>query len=201
MSVRPLLVVLAMFTDATPAESQHGGGPQAGASSANRTAPAESSTFNFLIGQWELLVKPAPTGLAQRIHGTPKVVGVWKAWRALDGWGIEDELRMTDGSGNPIGLSHAVRFYDAPAKMWRTSSIDVYRGVFTQGTAQWRKDAMITSSRGTDAESRPYVSRGRYSPISRDAFRFVQERSLDNGKTWKENLTIDAKRVAATASR
>ena len=184
-----------MFVGTTAADAQHGGGPP------NRTPPAEASQFNFLVGQWDLEVKPAPVGLGQRIHGVPKLVGVWKAWRGLDGWGIEDELRIVDGSGNPVGFSHAVRYYDATSKTWKTSSLDVYRGVFTSGTARRASADIVTSSRGADANGKPYVSRSRYHDISRDAFTFTQERSADNGKTWKQTLEISAKRVAAAAAR
>jgi hypothetical protein len=145
-------------------------------------------------------VKPAATGLAQKIHGVPKLIGTWKAWRALDGFGIEDELRITDRSGNPMTLSHAVRYYDANAKSWKTSNLDVYRGVFTSSTAQMRGPEMTASSRGTDSEGKPYMSRARYSDITPRSFRFIQERSTDNGKTWSTNLTIEAKRSSTSAS-
>jgi hypothetical protein len=196
MLFRESVLVLAMLVGTTPADAQHGG-----SAPPSRTPPAEASQFNFLVGQWDLEVKPAPVSLGQRIHGVPKLVGVWKAWRALDGWGVEDELRIVDGSGNPIGFSHAVRYYDATSKTWKTSSLDVYRGVFTSGTARRASADIVASSRGTDADGKPYVSRSRYHDISRDGFTFTQERSSDNGKTWKETLEISAKRVAAAASR
>ena len=131
----------------------------------------------------------------------PKIVGTWKAWRGLDGFGIEDEMRITDKSGNPMSLSHAVRYYDANAKQWKSMALDVYRGTFNPSSAEWRGGEMIVSSRGTDAEGKPYTSRSRYSNITSSSFRYIQERSTDGGKTWKENLTIDAKRVSAAASR
>ena len=185
-----------MFLSSATAGAQHGG-----SAPPSRTAPAEAGQFNFLVGQWELVVRPAASGLAQRLHGAPRLVGVWKAWRALDGWGIEDELRITDASGNPAGLTHATRFYDKTAKTWKSSAIDVYRGVFTSSTSQFANGQMTTMSRGTDADGKAYISRSRFSGISRDSFRYLQERSFDNGRTWKENLTMEAKRVSATASR
>jgi hypothetical protein len=192
---RLILVIIAALFTAGSARAQHGG-----SAPPVRTAPREVSQFNFLIGQWDLEVKPAAVGLAQKIHGVPKLVGTWKAWRALDGFGLEDELRVTDRSGNPILLSHAVRYYDSTARTWKSSTIDVYRGVWTSAIAQMRGAEMITSSRGTDAEGKPYLARGRYEDVKPDSFRFVQENSSDNGKTWSENLTIEAKRAAAAAS-
>jgi hypothetical protein len=100
-----------------------------------------------------------------------------------------------------MSLSHSVRYYDGSARRWKTSTVDVYRGAFTSAAAEMRGNEMVTSSQGTDAEGKPYLSRGRYSNISANGFRFVQQRSTDNGKTWKDNLTIDATRVSATAAR
>lgn len=196
MKGRSLWIVLAFLMSPSVALSQHGGGAPA-----VKTPPREASQFNFLVGQWELSVTPAASSLAQRIHGTPKLLGIWKAWRALDGFGIEDELRITDNSGNPMSLTHSVRFYDGAARRWKTSTVDVYRGAFISAAAEMRGSEMLTSSQGTDTEGKPYLSRGRYTSISANGFRFVQQRSTDNGKTWKDNLTIDAKRVAATAAR
>jgi hypothetical protein len=180
-----------------PAAAQHGGG---GASV--RSAPAEASQFAFLVGQWELTVRPNASTLAMKIHGVPKLAGTWKAWRAFDGFGVEDELRITDASGNPRSLSHAMRFYDATAKRWTATTLDVYRGVFTPSTANWRDGKMTVTSRGVDGEGKAYVARSVYSEITSASFRLRQDRSMDDGQTWTEGvLTIDARRVAATASR
>jgi hypothetical protein len=193
---RRLLLIAAIFTTQASAQTQHGGtAPPA------RVPPREAAQFNFLVGQWELSVKPAATSLAQRVHGTPKLTGTWKGWRALDGWGIEDELRITDASGNPMALTHALRLYDVTAAKWKTSAVDPYRSIITSSTAEWRGAEMLTSSQGKDAEGKPYLSRGTFSKISPSTFRYIQQRSTDNGKTWNDNLTIDAKRVSATATR
>ena len=181
----------------TSAQAQHtGGAPSA------RTAPAEAAQFAFLVGQWDLVVRPNASTLAMKIHGVPKLAGTWKAWRAFDGFGIEDELRITDASGNPRTLSHAMRYYDATAKRWATTTLDVYRGVFTSSTANWRDGKMTVTSRGVDGDGKPYVARTTYSDITPASFRFRQDKSFDDGQTWTEGvLTIDAKRVAASASR
>ena len=94
MLVRSALALVMLLAMSGSAQAQHGGGvPQ------SRTAPAEAAQFAFLIGQWELAVHPAASNLAQKIHGVPKLVGTWKAWRAFDGFGVEDEMRITDESG------------------------------------------------------------------------------------------------------
>ena len=196
MFARSVVVIAALIAAPVTSQAQHGGG-----SPSTRIPPREASQFNFLVGQWELSVKPAPTTLAQKIHGIPKLTGTWKAWRALDGWGVEDELRITDASGNPLSLTHAVRVYDASAKRWKSSSVDPYRSVISTSVAEMRGEEIMTSSRGTDPEGKPYMSRGKYTKISPSTFRFIHERSTDNGKTWDTNLTIDAKRVSSSASR
>ena len=72
------------------------------AAAPSTTAPAEARQFDFLVGQWELEVKPKVNAMIAMFHGTPKLAGSWKAWRALDGFGIEDEVRIVDASGNPM---------------------------------------------------------------------------------------------------
>ncbi len=195
--LKPLVfVVLAMIAGSPAVRAQHGPSP------AQANTPAiDARQFNFLIGQWELDIRPAPAGLGQRIHGVPKLTGVWKAWRALDGWGIEDELRISDASGNPVNLTHAVRYYDAASKTWKSSTIDVYRGVFSSNSAQLRDGVMTVTTSGKSPDGESYLLRGRFTGATANRFRFVQERSTDNGKSWKDNLTIDARRVAASATR
>ena len=196
MTARSMLVLLLLVIAApTSAPAQHGGAPSI------RSAPKEASQYDFLVGQWDLVVRPAVSGLAAKIHGVPKMAGTWKAWRAFDGFGVEDELRITDESGNPRSLSHAMRYYDATTKRWNTSQLDVYRGTFTQSMAEWKDGTMVTTGHGTDAEGKVYATRAKYYDITPTSFRFRIERSTDEGKSSSESLGIDAKRVAATATR
>jgi hypothetical protein len=156
-----------------------------------------------LIGQWEITVQPQATTLAARIHGAPKLGGTWKAWRAFDGFGIEDEMRIVDASGNPVSLTHAVRIYDPAAKRWSISGLDVYRTRFSASTATWTKEGeMVATGTGTDPEGKPSMTRTRYFEISPTGFRMEQDRSADNGATWtKAAIRITAKKVAPAAAR
>lgn len=182
--------------------AQHDG---AGAAPARTqtTAPREGSQFDFLVGEWELVVKvPAPS-LAARLHGgAPKLVGSWKGWRAMDGYGVEDELRITDAAGNRLSLAKALRVYDVGARHWSSTTLDVYRARFSSATAEFKNGEMHQTSKGTDQEGKAFVQRTRFYEITPAGFRFQQDRSYDDGKSWTEGvLRIEAKRVAPTAAR
>jgi hypothetical protein len=115
---------------------------------------------------------------------------------------VEDELRLMDGSGNPLSLTHTVRVFDATGRRWAQTALDVYRARFSTATAEWRDGEMQVTSRGTDPEGRAYVSRTRFHDITPTGFRMQQDRSLDDGRTWtKAVLRMEATRVAAIAPR
>lgn len=165
--------------------------------------PKEAAQFDFLVGQWDLTVKvPAPS-LAVRIHGgMPKLMGTWKAWRGLDGFGIEDELRITDEAGNARGFGHTVRYFDPATRRWATMGLDVYRGRTTAGSAEWNGTEMTGTGTGTDADGKPSLTRSRWFDITPTGFKFQQDRSSDGGKTWTEGaLRIEARRAAAQPAR
>lgn len=191
------LAVLALLPAA--AYPQHDGG---GAARMTTAAPSEAGQFAFLVGQWEVTVTPQATSLAAKIHGAPKLMGSWKAWRALDGFGIEDELRIVDGSGNPSALAHTVRFYDAAQSRWTQTSLDVYRGRFTPATGEWVEGEMRIRSVGRDAEGTPYVQRVRFYDITPTGFKYQADRSMDGERTWERAVVrMEARRVAAAAPR
>ena len=163
----------------------------------NTVAPGEARQFDFLVGQWNLAVKLPPPSLAVRIHGgAPKLIGTWKATRGLDGWGVEDELRITDEAGNPMALSRTVRVWDAAAKHWNTVSVDAYRARISTATAEWKNGEMNSTSRGTDPDGTTYMLRTRVYDISPAGFKFQQDRSTDEGKSWTEGtLRLEAARA------
>jgi hypothetical protein len=201
MRVPTILLSALSALSAVPAVSaaQHGGG--AAARPPVTAPPREAAQFDFLVGQWEVEIRLPAQGLAQRIHGAPRLSGTWKAWRALDGWGLEDELRIVDGSGNPMTLSHAVRAYDATARRWSVSTLDVYRSRWSSAAGEWREGEMHLSGSGTGADGQAYQTRTRFHDIAPERFRMRQERSTDGGRTWEESLRIEGRRVAATAPR
>src|SRR5258708_19772092 len=194
MKLRPLALTLIMSLP-IPGVAQH-----APAEPVAAAAPAEANQFDFLLGQWELEVHPKVSGLAAMIHGTPRLVGTWKAWRAAHGVGIEDEMRIVDASGNPISLNRAHRVYGTAQGLWTITGHDVTRGRTSDARGKWQDGEMHVDGHFTDAGDR-ILTRTRFYGITAVAFHMMQDRSTDNGQTWeKGSLSIDAKRVAATAA-
>ncbi len=202
--MRPFAAALiSLVVLASPSLAQHGGGAPGGAAPRTVTAaPREAAQFDFLIGQWEVTVTPKATTLATRIHGVPKLSAVWKAWRAMDGFGIEDELRIVDGSGNPNAFLRTTRLYDATQRVWSQMSLDVYRARYTPATATWANGEMQIRSAGRDADGSAYVQRVRFYDITPTSFKYQADRSTNGEKSWETAvLRMAARRVAATAPR
>lgn len=199
MIPRALLAVSLISLAAPPLHAQHGAG-SGGAT--GTSAPRESAQFAFLVGQWDVTVTPKNTSLAARIHGAPRFRGTWKAWKAFDGFGIEDELRVSDRSGNPSTLLHGMRTFDPTKGRWTQALLDVYRGRFTTAEGSWANGEMTMTSAGTDAEGKPALTRSRFFDITPTTFKYQSDRSTDGGRTWETAvLKMEAKRVAATAPR
>jgi hypothetical protein len=187
------LITVALLAAPGSSHAQSGSAP---------VAPTEAAQFDFLVGQWDIEVTPKVNGLAAMIHGTPHLLGSWKAWRAFDGFGVDDEVRVVDGGGNPVTLSRALRVYDAKAHRWAVETLDVYAARFSAATAQWQGGEMRGSSSGSMPDGKAFLSRTRFYEISPDHFKMSQDRSYDNGASWDEGaITISAKRVAAKAQR
>ena len=192
----PLTLIALSALLALPATAQHGGRRP------SHVPPRDASQYDFLLGEWQLTVEVPPASLAERLHGVPKLTGTWKAWRALDGFGVEDEVRITDQAGNPLSLTHTVRVYDAEARRWRLATLDVYRARFFSPAVEFRDGEVHLRSRGTDPDGDEFLSRTRIYDVEPDRFRLRQDRSSDGGRSWEEGaLRIEARRVAATARR
>lgn len=163
-------------------------------------APAEAGQFDFLLGQWKLEVHPKVSSLAAMIHGTPRLLGNWKASRSSDGLGIDDEMRIVDGSGNPLSALRTHRAYVQAEKRWKTSSSDTASARSGEATGQWQDGEMHLDGRFTDTDGNTTLTRTRYYGITANAFHMQQDRSTDNGENWDEAvLTIDATREAVSA--
>ncbi len=186
------VVLLASLVVSYPASAQHG----TAAANVSVNAPREASQLDFLVGEWDLNVEVPATTLAAKIHGMPRLVGTWRVRKALDGWGLEDDMKITDVAGNPKSMVHAVRYFDRNTRRWAISALDVYRGRFSTSTAEWRAGEMHVSGAGRDSDGKTYMIRTRVYDISPSRFKFKQDRSEDQGKTWKEAISIEARRAS-----
>jgi len=126
--------------------------------------------------------------VAARLHGAPRLSGTWKAWRAFDGWGIQDELRIVDAGGNLQSLTHALRVYDATAQRWSQMGLDVLRARYNPSIAEWNGREMVITTSATDQEGKPHLVRVRFFDIGATAFKYEQARSYDGGKKWDDPL-------------
>lgn len=188
------VVLFASMVVSQSGSAQHGGA----AANLSVSAPREVSQLDFLVGDWELDVKVPATTFAAKIHGMPRLVGTWRVRKALDGWGLEDDMKITDVAGNPKSLVHAVRYFDRATRRWAISGLDVYRGKFSTSTAEWRSGELHVSGSGRDSDGKTHLIRTRVYDISPKAFKFKQDRSGDQGKTWKEAISMEARRASRT---
>ena len=194
---RPLAIAIALLLAPPVARAQHGA-PAA----ADHHPPAEARQYDFLVGQWELVVTPKVSSLVAFVHGQPRLHGSWKAWRALDGWGIEDELRIVDESGNPHALNHALRLWDPAARRWQVATADAYHQQMSSSTAQRVGNEMLLTGAGIDGQGRHYLTRSHLASTGPASLHLAIDHSYDDGRTWDEGVVvIDGKRVAATAAR
>ncbi|MFC4525122.1 hypothetical protein ISN76_02640 [Dyella halodurans] len=156
----------------------------------------ESHQFDFLLGQWQVKGEVKVGGLIAMIHGTPKLAGSWKATRAVDGKGIEDELQLTDPSGNPLSSVHSTRIYSRDENCWKITGLDARDGHAQPSTGHWQDGEMVVIGSGTDHDGSHYRSRTHFNAITPTGFRMVQDRSYDEGKTWDTaHVTLNASRT------
>lgn len=194
--MRPITCLLFALGLARPAVAQPAT-PQPPAA-----ADAASHQLDFLLGEWKIEATPRINALAAKIHGTPRFPGTWKAWRALEGKGVTDELRLLDPSGNPRTTLLAIRVWDAGAGRWRLWAVDGGRATATVGEGT-RDGASVTfTSSGTDDDGKVFRSRARFTDITPTTFSYRLDRSYDLGKTWTEGVvTITATRTAPPGTR
>jgi hypothetical protein len=192
-----LFVTCPIIAFAKPVAGTTPAAPNSGASAMS----SEATQFDFLLGEWQLEVHPKVSGLVAMIHGAPRLIGTWQASRSSDGLGIEDDMRIVDGSGNPLSSNHSRRVYDAARHLWKLSGKDTQNGRSSEASGQWLNGEMHFDGQFVEADGKTTLTRTRYYDIGATSFHMLQDRSTDNGQTWDEAvLTIDAKRAATSTT-
>jgi hypothetical protein len=155
---------------------------------------AETTQFDFLVGDWQYVAKTTASGIPPVFRGT------WHVWRLDGGRGIADEYRALGDSGTVAYYGLTVRTWDAEAGRWNIAYID--RGMNGQwgrlqtGEGRFKNGEMHLLQRVGQR-----VLRIRYHNIRPDSFNWVADRSTDGGATWQLAVTtIEARRVQGAAS-
>lgn len=172
-----LLLVLALAALAAPLAA-------GSMTSPNPKAPAETSQFDFLIGEWKCKTRwMQPDGAL--VDGPP---ATWTGEYILDGWAIQDHWTSTQPDGS---LFHGtnIRSFNPETERWDNRWL-------AQGNLQWKyfwaekvgDDMVMTGGEGKDTQDRAFVDRNVFYDITADSWKWRKDRSFDGGATWIEGV-------------
>ena len=157
----------------------------------NPEAPAQLSQFAFLIGDWSCTTKFMKQDGKSYREGTAEWIGVY----TLDGCAIQDYW-IGHGPQGKDYYGTNIRSFDQKTGKWTNRWLPA-------GTLQWSsfesemKDGkMVMIGGGGTSPRGDFISRNTFYEIGPDSWRWRQDRSYDQGKTWFEGVGfIDAKRI------
>lgn len=159
----------------------------------NPQAPPELSQFAFIIGEWHCDV---------RVKGDD---GAWQPYQAtwigryiLDGYAIADEYRMVNAAGELVVHGMNFRSYSAAKKTWIMRWLDGTRAFWVELGPEELGGVRVNAETITfdliDRFAPGAISRVTFANISEARFSWREEKSLDQGRTWTEFVTIEAHR-------
>lgn len=156
----------------------------------NPEAPAETAQFSFLIGDWACTTRFMKQDGKSYREGTAEWIGVY----VLNGYAIQDYW-IGHGPQGKDYFGTNIRSYDQKKGKWMNRWLPA-------GTLQWSsfesemKDGkMVMIGGGGTSPRGDFISRNTFYEIGPDSWRWRQDRSYDDGKTWFEGVGfIDAKR-------
>jgi hypothetical protein len=160
----------------------------------NPKAPPELSQFAFLIGSWrcEVCVK-GTDGAWQRYEAT------WVGRYILDGYVIADEYRMTNELGELVVHGMNFRSYHVTNKSWMMRWLDATRSSWVELGSERLGGVQVSPETITfklvDLFAPDAISRVTFSNMSADHFTWREDKSVDQGTTWNEFVTIEARRA------
>lgn len=154
---------------------------------------ARANDFDFLIGKWQILNRR----LAKRLCGSDD----WRKFEAtlevrpiLDGLGNVDEYRA-EIDGRPM-VATTIRIYNPSTKNWSLYWIDNWSAELQPPTVGRFRDGRGEFFARDTFEGREILIRFVWSDISRQAARWEQAFSDDEGETWETNWTMEFRRVS-----
>jgi len=146
--------------------------------------------FDYLLGDWEFEA-------ATREFGEFR--GRWSAVRLVEGQ-ILDEYRVLGDSGETYYVTTTLRAYNAALDRWELVGMDQGSGLSDVGTGRRVGDEMHIEQKFGVTSATPSIWRIRYYDIRPDRFSWAAARSMDDGKTWHDHMTISARRIGPARS-
>jgi hypothetical protein len=136
----------------------------------------ESKQFDFWVGEWEANY----SGGKSRNRIT----------KILDGCVV---LEQFDGAPGTKLMGHSVSTYDRNAKQWKQTWVDNTASYldFTGGMV----DGRMVLSREVERGGRKFRQRMVFQDVKPDSFKWLWQRSDDEGANWKTAWEIDYRRV------
>lgn len=156
--------------------------------------PEESSQFDFLLGEWETVARRfRPDG--GRIG---EYTGSWTAKRLNGGRIMFDDYRATMPNGPEFAYMATLRTYSPRTKHWEMTFLIAHQPQLVTKFRGQRKDGeMQLTGEGVTLDGQPVLARVRFFDITPESFEWMNESSLDGGKTWWCDNTISARRKPA----
>lgn len=142
---------------------------------------AEWSQFDFWVGDWEANFKGGDGKPAKSRN---------RVSRILDGCVI---LEQFDGPpGTPL-IGHSVSTWDRAAGRWKQTWVD-NAGSYLDFVGEWRDGKMILG-REVERKGKRVRQRMVWQDIKPEAFKWLWQRSDDEGASWKTLWEIDYRRL------
>lgn len=152
-------------------------------------APAGAAAFDPLMGDHQcLLTYRGPEGELDQVSDCR-----WHFYYKFEGRMVQDDFWMYDDEGNTQWGGSTLRTWDLAANRWNNTFIGVhdqgFGGVFHGDPVDGEIHLTVE---GEDPDGRRHISRIFFHDIQDDgSFKWRQERSYDEGKTWTLWIKVD----------
>lgn len=141
----------------------------------------ESKQFDFWVGEWDLSYKGQDGKPAKSANRITKI---------LDGCVLLEQFTGKPG----IGLDgHSVSTYDRTAGKWKQTWVD-NTASYLDFVGGW-SDGKMVLARDAERQGKRFRQRMVWQDITPQSFKWLWQRSDDEGATWKTLWEIDYRRV------
>ena len=160
-------------------------------------ATAQSRQFDFLIGNWNVVVT--------RIKDDGSVLFQYKAkWEARylnDGRMIIDDFKACGPSGEEVSSFVTLRTYSEVTQRWEMQGLAALQPAGpTEWHGIWQDGEMLLDATGKNADGKTIRTKIRFYEIQKDQFSWSSKTSRDEGISWVLTASLLAVRAAPTQS-